>query len=91
MLYYKLKNYIFNGEKMKYSLFFDKIKSVYELAGIIENEPMCKHTTFCKCFTIVLATFCHYLTVLFTIYRYSVNSACTLNFRTANAGLTDRM
>ena len=52
---------------------------------------MCKHTTFCKCFTIVLATFCHYLTVLFTIYRYSVNSACTLNFRTANAGLTDRM
>lgn len=46
MLYYKLKNCIFNGEKMKYSLFFDKIKSVYELAGIIENEPMCKHTTF---------------------------------------------
>ncbi len=46
MLYYKLKNYDSNGEKMKYPLFFEKIKSVYETAGIIENEPMCKHTTF---------------------------------------------
>lgn len=31
---------------MKYPLFFEKIKPVYNQAGIIQNEPMSKHTTF---------------------------------------------